>query len=843
MVDIGTFNTSLNTAVLSLFGTSLNSSTPSISALAGYQPFVANEQVHIGKYATQTQVAQAVQYFQQNIGKVKSVDQLVHDPKLMSFITTAFGLDADAAYPAKIAAILNSNLSDQNSFANRLIDPRYQQLAKEFNVSSFGLFQFSNSSVIQDVVNRFLTNSYEENIGSTDNPALRTAAYFLRNIGGVTNAFQILSDPVLRTVVETVTGLPVNIAVQPVEDQAALINSKVNLKLFSTSGTSGSSSTTTTPLSSAQTDLKNLSNATNIVTAAQKSAQSVVDQINAIQNAETNLATIQNPSGAFAAEIPIQQAAAPILIEQQGLLAAGQKALGTVTSDVAQLQSLVTQAGDPNNTTPISTLQAEFTTLVNTITSTISGATYQFDNNTGGTTYTTQNLIDGSLGSAITVQYDSTGDTTTVNPQNLGAGSSFQTQLNNALAAFTSGTPNLTTAAAALTSASTSANTANTSVSTDASNLSAALDSVTNPFSKWAGTYNTAQIYLGQQSLVDAGARLTKINTLVGAIQATAQLVAQQGPSAALSQQYSDYVNQLGTYINTTNQAGLDNLLGSSATHSYNVIGNYTIQSQGTDLVTNVLNQLNTLDISTVANANNVVNVINGSTVQNALSSASNTIGTDSQYFATASTIDPQSTLFSQYATLATQVPTLVTNAASNGTNLLDVSQTLPITVVAGSANQVITINPETSFDSGVTQTLATGSQQLLSNPTNAFSTLNTAAFNANQVLNDLNSELNQLQNATSLTNAAISNIQRQQAQSSSGRTAPAGLPVHATDFAVQFVKKYLALVDAQNAANGVGTSVNSLLVSLITPISTDGSSPTFPGISLPTGSNLNILV
>lgn len=829
MVNIGTTNSSLNSNLLSLFGTSLPSSSPSISALAGYQPFIANENSHIAKYATQTQIAQAVSYFQKQIGQVKSVDQLVHDPKLLKFITTAFGLDADAQYPAKIAAILKSDLSDRNSFANRLIDPRYQQLAQEFNVHANGLVQFSNSSVVSDVVNRFLTNSYEQNIGSTENPALRNAAYFLRNIGGVTNAYQILSDPVLRSVVETVTGLPANIAVQPVEDQARLINSKVNIALFASSSSS-SSSVATNPLSGAQTDLKNLSNATAIVTAAQKSAQSVVDQITAIQNAQTNLANIQNPAGPFAAEIPIQQAAAPILIEQQGLLAAGQKALGTVTSDVAQLQSLVQQAGDPKNTTPISTLQAEFTTLKNEITSVISGATYQFDNNTGGVTYTAKNLIDGSLASAITTQYDSAGHTTTVNPQNLGGSSTFQAQLTAAFNAFTAATPDLATAASNLSSASTAANTASISVNSDASNLSSALSSVSSPFSKWAGTYNTQQIYLGSQSLSDAGSRLTQINQLIGAIQATAQLVAQQGPSAALSQQYTDYINKLGGYINTTGQTGLDNLLNSAATHSYTVIGSNTIQSQGTDLVTNVLNQLNTLDVSTVANANNVVNVINGATVQNALKSASKTIGIDSQYFATASTIDPATTVYSQYAALANQVPSLVTSAASNGTNLLDVNQVLPITVVAGAARQVINITPESNFDPGVTKTLATGSQQLLTNSATAFATLNTAGFNANQILSHLNSELNQLQNATALTNAAISNLQKQQATAATGS---AGLPVHASAFAVQFVKKYLALVDAQAAASGTSPTGNALLVPLFQPIPSSNSS--LLGLSLNT--------
>jgi len=838
MVDFSALNN--NSSLLSLFGTSLPSSSPGISALAGFQPFVADENTHIAKYATQTQVQQAIAYFKSHIGKIKNAQQLTQDPKLLQFITTAFGLDADTQYPAKIAAVLNSDLSDNNSFANRLLDPRYQQLAKEFNLKTNGAAAFSNSATIDDVVNRYLTNAYEVNIGKTENPALRDAAYFLRNIGNVTNAFQILSDPVLRTVVETATGLPINIAVQPVEDQARLINSKVDIKQFSTGNSSSSSSSSgTTPLSLAQSDLTKLGNATAVVTAAQRSAQSVVDQINAIQTAENNLANVQSPTGAFAAEIPVQEAAAPVLIEQQGLLTAAQKAVGTVTGDISQLRALVTQAGDPNNTTPISTLQAEFTTLKNEITGAISGATYQFDNNTGGTTYTSVNLIDGSLGSAITAQYDSSGHTTTVNPQDLGGSSNFQVQLTAAFNAFNQGTPDLATAAASLTAAATAANAVSASVTTDATNLASALSSVSTPFNKWAGTYNTGQIYLGTASLSDAGTRLTKINQIVNAIQATAQLVEQNGPSASLSQHFSDLITQLDGQINTTNQSGVDNILGGATTFSYNVIGNYDIQIQGQDLVGNVLNQLNALDVSSVANADQVVAAVNSATVKTALKTAGDTIGTESQYFAAASTIDPQSTIFKQYAALAAQVPTLVTNAASGTTNLLDVHQTQSITVTASSAGQVITVTPESNFDAGVTQNLAAGSTQLLTNAATAFATLNTARFNANQILGHLNTELGQLQYATGLTNATIKNLQSQQAKASAQQQ---GLPVKATAYAVQFVKKYLAAVDAQAAANGTGTGGNAFLVQLFQPVQSSQSA-TLPSIDLGSalGANVNI--
>jgi hypothetical protein len=850
MVDIGvTSSLNSNSALLSLFGTSTASSSPTMSAEAGFSVYVQNENQQIAKYSQEATVQQAVTYFKNNISQIKSVQQLTQNPQLLNFVLTAFGLQADASEPALIAGVLNSNLSSGTSLANELADPRYQQLAAEFNVATFGTSNFSNPNVIADVVNRYLTNAYETSLDST-NPALQNAAYFLRNIGSVTNAYNILADPVLRNVVETATGLPQTIANLPIQDEARLINQKVNLKAFETSSSSSStssntaSSSTTTALSTDESQLTALSSATAVVTAAQTAVQNIVNQISSITQAQANLSNIQSPTGPFASEIPVQQAAAPVLIEQQGLLASAQKATGSVTSDLSQLQSLVTQAGDPNNTTPISTLQSEFTTLVTSITSAVSGATYQFDNNTGGTTYTSKNLVDGSLGSSITVQYDSAGDTVTVNPQNLGSGSSFQTALNAAEAAFTSGTPNFTTAAAQLTTAQSAANVVSTQVNSDATNFANAISSVSAPFSKWAGTYNTASVYLGSQSVVDAGARLTTINLLISQIQNVAQTSAQASSTAdrtTVQNQYSSLISQLSTAINSTNTSGVDNLLNGATNHSYNVIGNYDIQAQGQDLATNVLNQLSSLDVSTQSDANGVLAAIaSGSTAQNALTQASTQIGVAAQYFATASTIDPASTLYSQYATLASQVPVLVSQANLNGTNLLSVNQVLPITVTANAASQVITINPESGFNSGVQQTLTTGASQLLTNPTQAFASLNTANFNANSALSDLNSELNELQYATSVTNATIKNLQKQQAA-----TPPTvGEPVHATAYALSFVKQYLATVDSQAAANGTGVASGSSALlplfqnSLITSSNTSSNTNSIASL----GSQLNIL-
>lgn len=807
---------------LTLLGGSVSSSTgPTMSAQAGYLPYVANENQKIATYSQQSSVQQAVSYYEANIGKATSVDQIVQDPKLMTFILTAFGLQADANEPALVKQVLESDITDNSSLANTLLDPRYKQMAGEFDFAQAGMTNFSSGAVVSDVVNRYLTNAYETSLDSV-NPALQNAAYFLRNIGSVTNAYGILGDPVLRDVFETTANLPAQIANLPVQDEAQLINSKVDISEFASSGSSSTStSTTSAALTSAQSDLSKLSSANGAVTAAQTQAQSVVNQISSIQTAYTNLATIQDPSGQFAAEIPVQEAAAPVLVEQQGVLSTAQKALGTVSANITQLQQLIQQAGSTTNTTPISTLQAQFTTLTNQIESAISGASYQYDNGTSGTAYTGVNILDGSMSSPITATYDSAGDKTSVNAQNLGSSSSFQAQLNAASAAFQTITgstdgSDIQAAQTALTSAQSAASIVVSAVGNDANNFQSAIAAVP----QWAGTYNTAQLYQGTQAVADAGSRMTQINVLLAQINGLAQQAAQTtdtGTQTSLQAQYTSLVSQLSTAITQTTNPNVDNLLetnpGSTPgyySYSLDTNGNYDIQAQTSDLVSSVLTPLQGMDLSSPADANSVLNALNGN-IQTTMASTSTQLGVESQTFTLAGgTIDPRAAVDNQYRQLVTSLSNVVSQAASGGTNLLDATQS-NITVNVSSTEQTVTLSPQ-DFAGQVTQVLTAGSEDLPSDPsdsTGAIAALNNAAFGAQDILDNINNDQNQLQFAISVTQTNITALQKQ-------KTTPttAGLTSNPSAFAVQFVQKYLATVDAQNAAAGSGS--NSYVVQLL---------------------------
>ena len=828
MVEIGAFGSSLASVALSMLGGSVSNSAPTTGALAGFQPYVQNEPQKIADYTKTSAYQRDLTYFKANIGKVKSVDQLVHDPTLLKFILTAFNLQADAQYPGKVAAILNSNLSDQNSYANRLIDPRYQLFAKEFNPQKNGMSSFSDPTVINDVITKYTTNSYEQNLSNV-NPALRSAAYFLRNIGNIKDAYNILGDSVFRNVVITALNLPPTIANLPVEDQRKLIMAKLDITKLETSGAAGASGTgssTSAALTIANADAATILNDRNVLGSAQTSVQTIDERIVAMQQSYTNLAGIQDPAGQYAAEIPVQQAAAPGLVQQQGLLNAAQDATATITADMTQLQKLIQQVGNPNNTTSIADLKTQFQTLHDKIGAAIAGATYQFDNGTRGTTYTTQNLLDGSLGAPLTVQYNSKGDTVTVNPQNLGASSSFQAQLdaaNNAFQAINGsfdGT-NIQSASSSLSGAQSAGNYVIQSVGNDANNFSKAIASVP----QWAGTYNTAQLYRGSQSLSDAGSRVTQINQVLTQIQQVATQSAQLDPTAdrtSLQNQYNTLITQLGGLINTAGQPGLDNLLAANPNaatpgyYSYSVdqAGTNDMQARTHDLAGSVLTPLTGGDVSSLTSANAVLAMITGS-VSTAMAGTSQQLGIDSKTFSLpAHTIDPRSAVDSQYRQLVADMPKLVKDAGWIKDNLLDPNQS-PVILNATTAGMSITITPVTTYNTDVTQVLKAGAQALPSDPNDtsgALAQLATARFNNARALSSIRQQIVQVELAKTVTQTHITVLQKQQqVANGSGFT-----PLNATPYATQLVRKYLSAVDAQASASSGAGAGNSYILQLL---------------------------
>ena len=77
-------------------------------------------------------------YYNANIGKVKTVGDLVNNFRLLSYATQAFGLSDMTYAKSLLTKVLQSDLSDPKSLANTLNDSRYKAFAAAFGFSTKG---------------------------------------------------------------------------------------------------------------------------------------------------------------------------------------------------------------------------------------------------------------------------------------------------------------------------------------------------------------------------------------------------------------------------------------------------------------------------------------------------------------------------------------------------------------------------------------------------------------------------------------------------------------------------------------------------------------------------------
>ncbi len=109
-----------------------------ISTFTGFQIYGNNITQTLQRTADETAVKQAQDYYNANIGKVKTVDDLVNNFRLLSYATKAYGLGDMANAKALLKQVLTSDLTDSKSVANKLNDTRYTAFAAAFGFDTKG---------------------------------------------------------------------------------------------------------------------------------------------------------------------------------------------------------------------------------------------------------------------------------------------------------------------------------------------------------------------------------------------------------------------------------------------------------------------------------------------------------------------------------------------------------------------------------------------------------------------------------------------------------------------------------------------------------------------------------
>ncbi|MBB3951415.1 DUF1217 domain-containing protein [Aureimonas jatrophae] len=161
-----------------------------ISTLLNYRLYTNNMARTLEQVASQAQTERAKAYYDSHIGGVATVDEFLDDYKLYSYAMKAYGLEDQINAKGLMRKVLESDLTDSNSFANKLVDKRYQAFAKAFDFSS-GTKDPQAQTTAQSAL---VTEAYTDRLSRTGPLAAQAAASFTAAVAGATSLDDILAN-------------------------------------------------------------------------------------------------------------------------------------------------------------------------------------------------------------------------------------------------------------------------------------------------------------------------------------------------------------------------------------------------------------------------------------------------------------------------------------------------------------------------------------------------------------------------------------------------------------------------------------------------------------------------
>ena len=170
-----------------------------VSTFLNYNLINRDIRGNLDRIASSTQVAREEQYYKDNIGKVKTVDEFVDNYRLYSYAMKAHGLEDMTYAKAFMKKVLESNLADANSFANKLTDKRYADFVSAFNFAANGADATIYNKAQQMVTKNYATQAEIAGLDPDSDYVKGETTYYLANITKVKSIDDLMSNNRLYT--------------------------------------------------------------------------------------------------------------------------------------------------------------------------------------------------------------------------------------------------------------------------------------------------------------------------------------------------------------------------------------------------------------------------------------------------------------------------------------------------------------------------------------------------------------------------------------------------------------------------------------------------------------------
>lgn len=173
-----------------------------VSTYLSYNSVVRNFRQAMTRVAQQPDVARNAAYYRDHIGKVKTIDDLLKDSRLYQYAMKAYGLEDMTYAKAFMKKVLESDLSDANSFANKLTDKRYREFAAAFSFNGTDTPVAQSTHQTDEMIGLY-TASVKRQVEAIDDDT----RYYNAVIAGVKTVDGFLNNDRLRTYVFQALGI------------------------------------------------------------------------------------------------------------------------------------------------------------------------------------------------------------------------------------------------------------------------------------------------------------------------------------------------------------------------------------------------------------------------------------------------------------------------------------------------------------------------------------------------------------------------------------------------------------------------------------------------------------
>ena len=185
------------------------------------------------------------EYFMENIGDVKTAEDLVSDYRLLSVALNAFGLAGEIDSKAMIQKVLEDGSEADDSLANKLGDDRWIDFTDAFAFGP-GLTPVTGLDYkMQEVVDASIVQSFEDAVGNTDS-SMQVSLYAERELVDLVTYddegeelsvlgqwYNIIGQPQLQSMFQVALGLPQDITGLDIDQQVEIFREAAN-KRFGT---------------------------------------------------------------------------------------------------------------------------------------------------------------------------------------------------------------------------------------------------------------------------------------------------------------------------------------------------------------------------------------------------------------------------------------------------------------------------------------------------------------------------------------------------------------------------------------------------------------------------------